>query len=169
MDNLSRLTTALERMEDLRREASDALNNQQSEISGWSAAQHLYHVALSTDLAMRCVTTILAGTSPHLRHDLPKSELFAQLQALGRFPRGTKAPRLVIPPDKINLEFLKQEIATANTAVQEFRGQDLSHTTGRIVHERLGGLDAQEWVDFARMHVEHHLRFAEKILNSASC
>ncbi|HIG85543.1 MAG TPA: DUF1569 domain-containing protein [Planctomycetes bacterium] len=169
MDNLSRLTTALEGMEDLRRKGGDALNNQQSEVSGWSAAQHLYHVALSTDLAMRCVTTVMAGTSPRLRHDLPKSELFAQLQALGRFPRGTKAPRLVIPPDRVNLEFLKQEIATASTAAQELGGQDLSHATGRIVHEKLGGLDAQEWVTFARMHAEHHLQLAEKILNSASC
>ncbi len=169
MDNLSRLTTALDGMEDLRQKGSDALNNRQSEVSGWSAAQHLYHVALSTDLAMRCVTTIMAGTSPRLRHDLPKSELFSQLQALGHFPGGTKAPRLVIPPDEINMEFLKQEIATASTAAQELEGQDLSNTTGRIVHEKLGGLDAREWVTFARMHAEHHLQIAEKILNSASC
>ena len=161
MDHLNTLTAALERMDHLRKDKGDTLNERRPEMSGWSAAQHLYHVALATDLALSCVATILAGTSPRVRQDLPKSELFAQLLARGSFPRGTQAPRLVIPPTTINLDFLEQELATASAAAAKFQGQNLSQATGRIMHEILGGLDAKEWLAFAQMHVTHHLNIAE--------
>lgn len=163
MEDLSTLNAALARMDDLLRDAGDSLNDPRPEVSLWSAAQHLYHVALATDLALSCVNTLLVGSSPRIQHDLPKSDLFEQLQALAQFPKGTKAPRLVTPPDEVNLAFLKQELITAQAAAGKIEGQDLANTPGRIIHEKLGGLDALEWLGFARMHAEHHLGFALKI------
>ena len=168
MEDLSTLQAALTRMDDLRRKEGPRLSAVQSEVPGWSAAQHLYHVALATDLALSCVSTLLLGSNPHIQQDLPKSELFQQLHSLGRFPTGTKAPRLVTPPEEVNLSFLEQELATAQAAAEKITGQDLANTPGRIVHEKLGGLDSLEWLCFARMHAEHHLGFALKIIRSGS-
>ncbi|MBL6721084.1 MAG: DinB family protein [Planctomycetes bacterium] len=169
MDELQRLITTLEQMEALMREQGDALHRVDAERSGWSAAQHFYHLALATDLGLRNVRSLAAGKGRLIDHEAPPSTRMPELVALGHFPEGAQAPRIVTPPDAVNPEFLATELAAAREAAARLleAGTDLASVPGRVVHQDLGALDASQWATFARMHAEHHLALGRRVLGLA--
>ena len=159
MDELQRLIETLTAMETLMEQEGEALHRVQPDRSGWSAAQHFYHLALATDLGLRNVRSLVAGKGRLIDHEAPPSTRMPELIALGHFPEGAQAPRIVTPPEAVNPEFLATELAAAKEAAARIAatGADLAAVEGRVVHQDLGAMDAAQWATFARMHAEHHL------------
>src|SRR5262245_52807779 len=63
------------------------------EVSGWSIERHLYHVALSADLAFANVVALLEGKSPRIVTEGAPNELALSVFAAGGYPRGqSQAP-----------------------------------------------------------------------------
>lgn len=137
---------------------------------GWSAAQHLYHAALATDLALRNVRSLLEDRGPLIRHDAEPSVLLPELLARGSFPPGTVSPRAVTPPATVKEEFLRRELLAASEMAASLFTllPPLPEARGRIQHQILGFLDASQWMGFARLHAAHHLALAEKALAASA-
>ncbi len=136
------------------------------EASSWSAEQHLYHVALSADLALANVRALLDGTSARIVHEGAPNELALRVFAEGGYPRGqSQAPRAVWPPDRPDPVFLAGEIERLREGVVELEGraEAIEGAGGRISHRQLGELRAAEWLRFARLHTEHHLAIVREI------
>ena len=86
MDELQRLIETLTAMETLMEQEGEALHRVQPDRSGWSAAQHFYHLALATDLGLRNVRSLVAGKGRLIDHEAPPSTRMPELVALGHFP-----------------------------------------------------------------------------------
>jgi DinB family protein len=140
-------------------------------ISAWSVAEHLYHVCLATDLALRNVASLVSGRGRHITSEGAPNDLALQVLTEGCYPRGeSQAPRMVQPPSSVDLELLDQEV--------ELLGQGLSRTDAileqvadapnRIPHQHLGQLNAAQWLRFARLHARHHLAIATDVARSLS-
>ncbi|MEZ6021316.1 MAG: hypothetical protein R3F17_14855 [Planctomycetota bacterium] len=74
------------------------LNHRVESVSGWSVAQHLFHVVLATDLGLANVLALVRGKGILIR---PEGALAPEAQAVleaQTVPRGsTQAPRMVVP------------------------------------------------------------------------
>jgi hypothetical protein len=136
-------------------------------VSGWSAEEHVAHVALANELSLRNVLNLVARTGALIRPDgTPHPDGARALQA-GVLPRGVaRAPRMVTPPRTIDRELLVGWLADNRrdlTAVEE-RAGELAGTPGRIPHQLLGPLDALQWLRFAAVHTGHHLAIVGEVL-----
>jgi hypothetical protein len=168
---LDALGASLAALEALRERGGDDLLRPAPGVSGWNAAQHLLHIALATDLALRNVEALIADTSPRLVDPAPHGELVQALFARGSFPRGeTEAPRMVRPLDVVDPELLAAELSGV-LAVRERlaeRPDDVAGAPRALAHQALGPLDALDWLHFARIHAAHHLELAGEVLAKAS-
>jgi hypothetical protein len=136
------------------------------EISAWSIERHLYHAALSADLAFANVVALLEGKSPRIVMQGAPNELALRVFAAGGYPRGeSQAPRAVWPPERPDPELLESELARNRESVGalEGRAEGIARAEGLIPHRQLGELSAAEWLRFARLHTEHHLAIAQEI------
>ncbi len=76
-------------------------------VSGWSCAQHLYHVALATDLALSNVVRLVQGRSAMIVQEGGPNELAVRVLTEGGYPRGeSEAPRMVRPGDEVDPGYL---------------------------------------------------------------
>jgi len=135
-------------------------------VSAWSGDQHLYHIALATDLALSNVTALVAGGSPRIVERAEPNELAQRVLAEGRYPRGkSEAPRMVQPPDEVDGVLLGEEYASLEGALAKVRGvaAGVPGAPGAIVHHKLGALSAAHWLRFARLHAEHHLAIVRDV------
>ena len=147
--------------------APEELERKAEHVSGWSAAQHLAHLALANELVIRNVKSLLKGSGPLVQGSgEPPPEALAVLQA-GRFPRGAaQAPRMVRPPDEVRRDYLTQWIAEgqAEFTALSARSEEILAAGKCISHQVLGPLTAARWVRFAAMHTRHHLDIAREVL-----
>jgi len=140
-------------------------------VSGWSALEHLFHLALANDMSLKNARNLARGRG-RLITELPKpgerDPRADDILARGRLPRGTQAPRFVTPPARVDLELAREIHAeTAAAASAEDLGlSDAPATTG-IPHQALGVLSGAEWIRFARMHSAHHLAIVAAVLRAA--
>ncbi len=139
-------------------------------VSGWSADQHLAHLALANELVCRNVKSLLKGEGPLLvDKGEPPPDALAVLQA-GRFPRGAaQAPRMVRPPEQVRRDYLIEWI---EGNLREFdqlasQGDAIEAAAKRIPHQVLGPLSAVQWVRFAATHTRHHLDIAREVQAAA--
>ena len=58
---LDALATTLDAFATLRERIEERLDEAASDVSAWCGAQHLFHVALATDLALRNVLSLAHG------------------------------------------------------------------------------------------------------------
>ncbi|MCP3920786.1 MAG: DinB family protein [bacterium] len=159
------LDAALDAFAELRR-THDALDRHAPGVSGWSCAQHLYHVALATDLALRNVQSLQTGKGLLIVHEGEPTELALRVLREGRYPRGeSKAPRMVTPPDEVDRAFLDEEMERNRETVRGLRGNAGSIVAGkgRVPHQVLGPLDALQWLRFAQLHAHHHLAIVRDV------
>lgn len=129
-------------------------------VSGWSCAQHLYHVALATDLALGNAVRLVQGQSPMIVQEGRPNELAVRVLTEGGYPRGeSEAPRMVQPGDEVDPGFLNDEMQRNREGLAEVRGlaDSIAGATGRIRHPQLGELSTAEWLRFANLHAAHHL------------
>jgi hypothetical protein len=136
-------------------------------VSGWSAEEHVAHVALANELSLRNVMNLVAREGVLIRHDgAPIPEGVRVLQA-GVIPRGAaRAPRMVTPPrviDRALLEGWLRDNRRDLDRVAEL-APELAVAPGRIRHQLLGPLDALQWLRFAAVHTGHHLAIVAEVL-----
>ena len=83
-------------------------------------------------------------------------------------PKADLSPRMVVPPDEVDAEILTQELTGAIMAATELESTIDRVTTapGFIPHQLLGALTAEQWLNFARMHTEHHLMIATEVVDA---
>jgi hypothetical protein len=135
-------------------------------ISGWSVAQHLFHIALASDLALRHVRSLLDGKGRLVTQEGELGARAAAVLVSERTQRGVaQAPRMVTPGAEVNPEFLTNELRGAREGVAALRTRagEIPVAQGWISHQELGTLNAAHWLRFARLHAHHHLAIAEEI------
>jgi len=165
---LAILAAAFQEFEELRASEGARLHARAGAVSGWSAAQHLYHVALATDLALRNVRALANDDGARLvPADGPPSELARAVLSGGGPGRGaTQAPRMVRPGEVVDPGFLADELARGRATVRELEQAlaAIAAAPRRIPHQELGPLSALEWLRFARLHARHHGAIAAEVL-----
>jgi len=134
-------------------------------VSGWSAEQHLAHVALANELVLRNLASLAAGKGVLLVHGAESNPQALAVLAGGTLPRGqARAPRIVRPPERIDRTLLAQWLADARTALARLDPRALPAGEPKIPHQVLGPLDAPQWARFAVVHTRHHLAIAREVL-----
>jgi len=160
------LERALDAYDALRARLGEREHAVAKDVSGWSVAQHLFHIALATDLALRHVRALVDNKGRLVSADGELGERAAAVLVSERTRRGVaEAPRMVRPGDDVNPVFLGNEIAGARAAVATLRARaaDVAGASGWIPHQELGPLQAAHWLRFARLHAQHHLAIAEEV------
>ena len=136
------------------------------EVSGWSLAEHFYHLCLATDLALRNVHSLVRGRGRLITAEGGPNALAVQVLTDGCYPRGaSEAPRMVRPPEPIDPALLRQELELLSEGLQRTREvlEKVPHASHRIPHQDLGNLTAAEWLRFASLHAAHHLAIARDL------
>lgn len=160
------LERALDAYDALRRRLGEREHTVAPGVSGWSVAQHLFHIALATDLALRHVVSLLSGKGRLVSLEGELGARAAAVLASETTQRGiTQAPRMVQPGAEVNPEFLTNELRGARAAVAALRARagEFASAPGWIPHQELGPLNASHWLRFARLHAFHHLAIAEEV------
>jgi hypothetical protein len=151
--------------------SGDSLARVVPPVSGWSAEQHLAHLALANELVCRNLKSLLRGSGALVQDDGdPSAEALAILTS-GRFPRGAaQSPRMVRPPEQVRRDFLAEWLASNRLDFEELsaRTGEIEAAHRRIPHQVLGPLTASRWVRFAAMHTRHHLDIAREVLAACS-
>ncbi|MDA1263949.1 MAG: DinB family protein [Planctomycetota bacterium] len=163
---LDDLAAALERFTELRSQLGGRAGERRPDVSGWSLEEHLYHLCLATDLALRNVLSLSRGKGRLIMHEGEANALAIQVLTEGCYPRGESvAPRMVQPPDPIDAGLLDQEIELLGQGLERTRAllATLPGAVARIPHQHLGALSASEWLRFARLHARHHLAIASEL------
>jgi hypothetical protein len=147
----------------------EELERAASHVSGWSAAQHLAHLALANELVVRNVKSLLKGSGALVVDEgVPAPDAEAVLES-GRFPRGAaEAPRMVRPPGQVRRDYLAEWVAQGLVEFDALaaRSDEIAAAPRGIPHQVLGPLSAARWVRFAAMHTRHHFDIAREVLAS---
>lgn len=166
-DELGRLDELLTTLEALRAEGATTLGRRAPEVSGWSVEQHLYHVALATDLSFNNVRSAATGKGMLVSADGELGDWAAEVLARDEQPRGvTEAPRMVRPGETVEEAFLKMEQEGNRRVLEELRGvsESIEGSSAWVPHQELGPLRAAHWLRFAALHARHHLAIVEDVL-----
>ncbi|MDP6740476.1 MAG: DinB family protein [Planctomycetota bacterium] len=138
-------------------------------VSGWTAAQHLYHTALACDLSLRNVEGLVAQKGLLIVKGAQTSEETIKLLAKEEFQRGqAESPRMVRPDTEVNPQFLAREQEGNQATLESLRRcrDEIATAPDHIPHQVLGPLTAAMWLRFARLHTLHHLAIIEDILTA---
>jgi len=134
-------------------------------VSGWSAEQHLAHVALANELVLRNLKSLAAGKGALIVEGGEPHVWVPEMFAAGRLPRGkAQAPRMVRPPETIERELMLQWLADAKRELAALDPRAIKPGTLRIPHQLLGPLDAVQWLRFGAVHTHHHMLIAREVL-----
>ena len=139
-------------------------------VSGWSAEQHIAHLALANELCLRNLVN-LAKKSGLLVVEGGEMKTGARdLLSAGTLPRGVvQSPRMVRPPERIErallVEWQRSNLAAIDAARADVTA--LAPSSFKIPHQTLGPLDAPEWARFAAVHTRHHLAIAYEVLHAS--
>lgn len=169
---LARMEASLADLEALRPAADDrdGQGAHAPTVSGWSVAQHLYHIALATDLSLGHVRRLVDG-SPLVSDEGALGPDAAEVLAREEQPRGVaEAPRIVQPGDRVEPAFLANEQAGNRELLAGLatRGDEIAAATGWIKHQDLGTLQAAQWLRFAVLHARHHIAIARDVVAAAA-
>jgi hypothetical protein len=134
--------------------------------SGWSPAQHLFHLSLANELSLKNAESLVAEKGLLIR---PRGALSPEVVAVlrrGRLPRGAEAPRFVRPPAVVDLDLVREVALGVRQALDRLgpATERIAAAPHGIPHQILGVLSAGEWVRFARMHTAHHLAIVRWLL-----
>ena len=138
-------------------------------ISGWSPAEHLYHILLSNGKSLKAARLAAVDRGPTVHEGTP-NDIGKRVLDEGSFgDLEAEAPSSVRPPRDLSRMDLR-------TAYQRSRNQfealhehvpNLPEADARLPHPAFGPLRASEWLCFARIHSDHHQDIVQQILNAA--
>jgi hypothetical protein len=140
------------------------------DVSSWSPAQHLHHVAQINAgvLAWVAGVAVPAGSAA----DAPEADgtptaTGRMLLAAGRIPRGQgQSPAALVPPDDVPAERLAARLTEQQARLDALAPHldALGALTARRKHPVFGLLNATQWLRFCRVHTDHHHRIIRDIL-----
>ena len=155
----ARLHEAFEAFEAIRLEGEGACRARAPEVSGWSVEQHLYHIALATDLAFRHVRSLVAGKGRLIQEEGALHPRAAEVLVNDATPRGeAQAPRMVTPDEIVEPRFLEMELRGNREVLEglEAIAEEITAAPAWIPHQVLGPLSAAHWLRFSALHARHH-------------
>ena len=162
---LDRLVEGWQRVAEIAAGPAERLHRRDHAKSGWSVAQHLDHT-LTTDRAIRLALRRLEKG----RGDPPaeRGVKARMVMRLNRLPRGARRPDFARPADSPAAGELSAQAreAQAQYAAMGDRAEDLAAIRLTAAHHLLGPLDAADWIRFAAIHLEHHLKIVDEVLAS---
>lgn len=131
----------------------------------WSIQQIVEHLLLTYASTEETLSARLAkGRATRSKPGLMQRIGQYTVIRLGYFPRGRKAPRLVMPPAEIAAPLSGEELAQ-RVREQLLRLHELSNEAEKVFGERrcashhvLGPLSIAQWRRFHLIHGEHHAR-----------
>lgn len=135
-------------------------------VSGWSPAEHLFHLCLASELVVRNLRMLGKGPGGMVQPDGEPIAEARPILARGILPRGTTAPRMVSPPTDFDRAFLTELVESGERDLerQTDRVNELFAESWTIPHQTLGPLTAEAWVRFGRMHGVHHWRIVREVI-----
>lgn len=151
---------------DLLDQPDDVLFGVEPSVSGWSPAQHLYHVWLANGKSLAAALYITQGRG---ETDGSPNEIGRAVLMEASVPRHQmKAPESVTPPDDPDRKVLTETLTRSRGKFDDLgaRLDALSTANGRLPHPRLGALNGPQWLRFVRVHAQHHHAIIRDILNS---
>lgn len=136
-----------------------------SDVSDWSAAQHLYHIWLANGKMLTAVQVIHRGGSPVTTEGtLTPAGRHVLEQGLAR--GQAQAPDGVRPPETVTREALTETLSRSRAKAEAVEAllPEMPDLEGRLPHPFMGPLTAAQWLRMTRLHAEHHLALARDVL-----
>ncbi|PEN05521.1 hypothetical protein CRI93_12530 [Longimonas halophila] len=138
-------------------------------ISGWSPAEHLYHILQSNSKSLKAARLAALNRGPTVQEGAP-NDIGARILEEGSFgDLEAEARSSVRPPQGVSRADLR---ATYEKSREQFETLHehlpaLPEANARIPHPAFGLLCASEWLRFTRIHSDHHQDIVQQILNAA--
>jgi hypothetical protein len=136
-----------------------------TEVSAWSAARHLTHVALINEKILTGLLRACRGEAElSTEGGVAPAGLFVLV--LGRIPRGrARTPAAFEPPEALTQEDVATHLARSRAVLTDLEPHlpELPRLKGRMRHPMLGMLNGQQFLRFARLHARHHLAIAHDV------
>ncbi len=136
------------------------------EVSAWSPAEHMSHVARALECVRDFVAMLEEGRDPAILRVGHPSIAGRMVLVTGWIPRGrAETPEAFAPEPRPPRAVLRDALRQSERAYAELRprARALGTLEGRILHPRLGPFDATEWVRYAHVHTRHHLGIVAEI------
>lgn len=134
-----------------------------ADVSGWSIASHLHHLARAHGAIPRLIERLKTGR-------LGEEGLEGRPEALqliydGIILRGRQSPDISLPDEDLTHEKVIKDFGRMTNATQRLEPVlDELHTyTFSFPHLYYGPLNALEWLRFMGMHTRHHLGIMREI------
>lgn len=141
----------------------DKLFEVKSDVSGWSIAYHLHHMAKAHGPLPSLIERMQSGR-------LGEEGLEQHPESLaiihhGEIPKGWKSPEITTPPDDLSHALVLKDFRRMATATQrlEEKLDELEQIPRLFPHFYFGPLNALEWLRFMRLHTLHHLGIIKRI------
>ena len=167
--DFAELERACARLREIAAMPAEVADHRRLEVSGWSALEHVSHVALANELIVRNMHSLVAGEGLLVQHSGEPSSGALEVLASGMIPRGqSQSPRMVRPPARIDRALLAEWLASGEVGFAKFAREPelLRRAKARVPHQLLGPLTAAQWVRFAWIHTRHHLAIVELVLGA---
>lgn len=165
-DALEKLATEYARMAEALAMDDGRLFARRDDVSGWSVAQHLHHVARSAAMMLVAVERLAAG-SPPAAEGGRVSVVGRAVLLSGRMPRGKgRAPERTRPPDEPDRDAVEASVASSRVVFDRIGAvlPDAAGSRFKVAHPYFGPLDAHQWLRVATIHSDHHFRIIDEIL-----
>lgn len=144
---------------------SPALYEAAPDVSGWSPAQHLFHILKANGMMLKGIEMICRGDR-RVRPEGEPNRMGRIILDGERFLRGGQAPDAVVPPEVLSADDLRAALDRSRATYDASAAlvPDVATARGCLPHMFLGELDARQWLRLARLHSEHHLALIHTIL-----
>lgn len=140
------------------------------EVSLWNPIQQIRHVGWANAAIFERLLLIADGAGEGIV--LTGGPRFAGWITLTLcfIKKGVaKSPQHLVPEPNCTLEQATEAFEKSKRALAAIapRLDAITASKARFTHPRLGSLNGSQWLKFARIHTNHHVRIAEKVLNAA--
>lgn len=161
---LSRLVRVLSECSEFASSPDVVLLHRTLSVSGWSAAEHLEHVAIGNQLTLDSIVQLLDGPQPAAETETTAAAL-AFLRD-GVIVRGASKHPDFTAPRGVALEKVRADLEAQLLGFGELRWRsgDFAASHAVDVHDELGPLTAVQWLRFTEIHTGHHLAIAREVV-----
>lgn len=170
MNVVAELETVVEQLEGLEAMAAGdetLLAQRVAAVSGWSAAEHLDHLARADTVTLDGIDAILRDPAAGVP---PSPTVVGRLVLWLRFiPRGRGRAPSVTRPGASDFEAVRSRLAGVRERFEGYRRRsgDLETSPAGLGHPYFGGLSPVQWVRFTAIHHRHHTKIAREVLAEA--